>query len=154
VTEEGLFPCGHRKDDGPARPPVKVLLAAWAPLGVPLAPAVVPGPRADEPLYVLGITRIRVRLRGCGRLSGGECQRGTLESRVGIQAGGDCDLGPWSERQVPSPVGANSLAPGWTGAPRLTPLSRGHAHGHPAVSAAGLARLAPLRAVGAGARCS
>jgi transposase len=50
VTEDGLCPCGHRQDHRPDLPPVKVMLSALDPLGLPVATDVVPGQRADDPL--------------------------------------------------------------------------------------------------------
>jgi transposase len=55
VTEDGLFQLGHSKDHRPDLPQVKVLLAAVDPLGLPVATEVVPGQRADDPLYVPAI---------------------------------------------------------------------------------------------------
>jgi transposase len=62
VTEDGLFPFGHSKDPRPDLPQVKVMLAALDPLGLPVATDVVPGPRADDPLYGPAIVRVRERL--------------------------------------------------------------------------------------------
>lgn len=50
VTPEGLFQFGHSKDHRPDLPQVKVMLSPLDPLGLPLATAVVPGQRADDPL--------------------------------------------------------------------------------------------------------
>jgi len=50
VTPEGLFQFGHRQDQRPDLPQVKVMLSTLEPLGLPLATAVVPGQRAADPL--------------------------------------------------------------------------------------------------------
>ena len=52
VTEDGLFQCGHRQDHRPDLPQVKVMISALDPLGLPVATAVVPGQRADDPVYL------------------------------------------------------------------------------------------------------
>ena len=72
VTEDGLFQFGHSKDHRPDLPQVKVMLSALDPLGMPVATDVVPGQRADDPLYVPAIP-------GCGRAwaVGGCCMSGT-----------------------------------------------------------------------------
>jgi transposase len=71
VTEDGLCQFGHRKEHRPDLPQVKVMRAAMDPLGLPVATDVVPGQRADDPLYMPAIVRVRESLgrRGCG-LSG------------------------------------------------------------------------------------
>jgi transposase len=64
VTEDGLFQLGHSKDHRPDLPQVKIMVAALDPLGLPVATDVVPGQRADDPLYIPAITRVR---EGLGR---------------------------------------------------------------------------------------
>jgi transposase len=59
VTEDGLFQFGHSKDHCPDLPQVKVMLSALDPLGMPVATDVVPGQRADDPLYIPAIARVR-----------------------------------------------------------------------------------------------
>jgi hypothetical protein len=71
VRVYGLFQFGHSKDHRPDRPQVKVMLSALAPLGLPVATGVVPGQRADDPLDVPAITRMRARLGRRGLLSVG-----------------------------------------------------------------------------------
>jgi transposase len=59
VTEEGLFQFGHSTDHRPDLPQVKVMLSVLDPLGLPVATDVVPGQRADDPLYLPAIARVR-----------------------------------------------------------------------------------------------
>jgi transposase len=59
VTEDRLFQFGHSKDHRPDLPQVKVMLSVLDPLGLPVATDVVPGQRADDPLYLPAITRVR-----------------------------------------------------------------------------------------------
>ena len=60
VTEDGLFQFGHRKDQRPDLAQVQIMVSALAPLGLPVATDVVPGQRADAPLYSLAIRRGRL----------------------------------------------------------------------------------------------
>src|SRR5262249_44574020 len=49
LSAQGLLQFGHSKDD-PDRPQFKIAAAVLAPLGLPLATAVVPGNSSDDPL--------------------------------------------------------------------------------------------------------
>jgi transposase len=62
VTENGLFQCRHSQDHRPDLLPVKVMLAVLDPLRLPVATDVVPGQRANDPLYLPAITRVRERV--------------------------------------------------------------------------------------------
>ena len=59
VSDEGLFQLGHSKDHRPDLPQVKVMQAVLDPLAMPLATDVVAGGRADDPLYVPCIERVK-----------------------------------------------------------------------------------------------
>jgi transposase len=146
VTEDGLFQFGHSKDHRPDLPQVKVMLSALDPLGLPVATDVMPGQRADDPLYVPAIARVREGLGQRGLLYVGDCKMGALETRAFVQAGGDYYLCPLSELQVPPTVLANYLAPVWTGDQRLTPIHRVQANGQQELIAEGFERLEPLTA--------
>src|SRR6266516_6009712 len=100
VTEDGLFQFGHSKGHRPDRPQVKVMVSSLDPLGLPVATDVVPGQRADDPLYVPAITRVRASLGRRGLLYVGDCKLGALATRAFIQAGGDYYLCPLSEIQL------------------------------------------------------
>src|SRR5205085_12139389 len=62
VTEDGLLQLGHSKDHRPDLGQLKVMLATLDPLGMPLATEVLAGERADDPLYLPAITRVRACL--------------------------------------------------------------------------------------------
>jgi transposase len=151
VTEDGLFQFGHSKDHRPDLPQVKVMLSALDPLGMPVATDVVAGQRADDPLYVPAITRVREGLKRRGLLYVGDCKMGALETRAFLQAGGDYYLCPLSELQVPPTVLAAYLAPVWRGEQALTPIARVQANGEQELIAEGFERLEPLTAVVAAA---
>jgi len=147
VTEDGLFQLGHSKAHRPDLPQVKVMLAALDPLGLPVATDVVPGQRADDPLYVPAITRVRASLARRGLLYVGDCKMGALETRAFLQAGGDYYLCPLSALQVPAEVLEGYVAPVWTEQQRLTRIYRTAANGKRQLVAEGYERLEPLTAV-------
>jgi transposase len=147
VTEDGLCQFGHSKDHRPDLPQVKVMLSALDPLGMPIATDVVPGQRADDPLYIPAMARVREGVGQRGLLYVGDCKMGALETRAFVQAGGDDYLCPLSELQVPPPVLAAYLAPVWTGEHALTPLARVPATGQQELIAEGFERVEPLTAI-------
>ena len=104
VTEDGLFQGGPSQDHRPDLPQVKVRVSALDPLGRPVATDVIPGQRADDPLYLPAIARVRERLGRWGVLYVGEGTMGALETRAGLQAEGDDDVCPLAERQLPPAV--------------------------------------------------
>jgi transposase len=59
VSEAGLLQFGHRKDRRPDLPHVTMMQAVRDPLAMPLATDVVSGARADDPLYLPCIARVR-----------------------------------------------------------------------------------------------
>jgi transposase len=115
VTEDGLCQFGPSKDHPLGLPQVKVMRSALEPLGMPVATDVVPGQRADDPLYVPAIVRVRESLGRRGLLSVGDGKMGALESRAFIQAGGGAYRGPLSAVQRPLNVWEGNLMPIWRG---------------------------------------
>jgi transposase len=101
VTDDGLFQFGHSKDHRPDLPQVKVMLATLDPLGLPIATDVLSGERADDPLYLPAIARVRASVQQRGLLYIGDCKMAALETRAGVQAGGDFYLCPLPQVQVP-----------------------------------------------------
>jgi transposase len=83
VTDGGLLPFGHSKDD-PTRPQIKVLLGSLDPLGMPLSTDVWSGERADDGLYMPVIDRIRAGLRKSGLLFVGDGKMSALDTRSHI----------------------------------------------------------------------
>jgi transposase len=152
VTDAGLFQFGHSKDHRPDLPQVKIMVSALDPLGMPVATDVIPGQRADDPLYLPAIARVRESLGRCGLLYVGDCKMGALETRACIQAEGDYYLCPLSERQLPPTVLAGYLAPVWTGEQGLTKVHRSQQDGLPELIAEGFERLEPVTAEVAGMR--
>jgi transposase len=154
VTEDGLFQFGHSKDHRPDLPQVKIMVSALDPLGMPVATDVVPGQRADDPLYIPAIMRVRESLRRRGLLYVGDCKMGALETRAFIQAGGDYYLCPLSETHLPSAVLAEYLTPVGTGEQPLSLIHRTQAGGPPELIAEGFERVELVPAEVAGHRAS
>jgi len=150
VTEDGLFQFGHSKDHRPDLPQVKVMVSALDPLGMPVATDVVPGQRADDPLYIPAIARVREGLGRRGLLYVGDCKMGALETRAYIQAGGDYYLCPLAEVQLPPAVLAGYLTPVWTGEHALTLIHRQPLGSPPEQIAEGFERLECVTAEVAG----
>lgn len=101
VTEDGLFQFGHSKDHRPDLPQVKVMLGVLDPLGLPVATDVVSGERADDPLYLPSIRRVRASLGQGGLLYVGDVKLGALSTRASLAAAGDFYLCPLSALQMP-----------------------------------------------------
>ncbi len=102
VNEDGLLQLGHSKDHRPDLGQLKVMLATLDPLGLPLVTEVLSGERADDPLYLPAITRVRTCLKRGGLLYVGDVKMGALSTRASIQAAGDFYLCPLSALQVPT----------------------------------------------------
>jgi len=110
VSEDGLLQLGHSKDHRPDLPQLKVMLATLDPLGMPLATEVLSGERADDPLYLPAIARVRASLNTPGLLYVGDCKMAALGTRASIQAAGDYYLCPLSALQVSAEQLARELA--------------------------------------------
>jgi transposase len=110
VSEDGLLQLGHSKDHRPDLGQLKVMLATLDPLGLPLATEVLSGERADDPLYLPAIARVRACLNRVGLLYVGDVKMGALGTRASIQAAGDFYLCPLSALQVPADRLAQQVA--------------------------------------------
>src|SRR5439155_463562 len=110
VSEDGLLQLGHSKDHRPDLPQLKVMLATLDPLGMPMATEVLAGQRADDPLYLPAIDRVRACLKTPGLLYVGDCKMAALETRASIQAAGDYYLCPLSALHMPPERLAQRLA--------------------------------------------
>jgi transposase len=146
VTEDGLFQFGHSKDRRPDLPQLKVMLATLDPLGLPIATDVLSGERADDRLYLPAIARVRASMPQRGLLYIGDCKMGALETRAGVQAGGDFYLCPLSAVQVPPALLDQYLTEARARGPAL-PVERPQADGTIAQIADGYERSQTLKAV-------
>ena len=91
---DGLMQYGHSKDHRPDLPQLKLMAAAALPSGYPLAVDIVPGNRADDPLYLPLIARVRSQLHRSGLLYTGDCKMAALATRADIVAHDDYYLVP------------------------------------------------------------
>jgi transposase len=80
---------GHSKDHRPDLPQLKLMAAAAEPSGHLIASNVVPGQRADDPLYVPLIERVRGILNQTGLLYAGDSKMATLATRAHLASHGD-----------------------------------------------------------------
>jgi transposase len=149
VTPGGLLQFGPSKDHRPDLPQVKVVLATLDPLGLPLVTTVVPGQRADDPLYVPAIREVRRSVGQRGLLYVGDTKMSALETRAFLQQGGDYYLCPLSATQVPPEELDRYLAPVWDQTQPLTAIHAPEAAGEPPL-AEGYEREAALTATVAG----
>jgi transposase len=137
VTEDGLFQFGHSKDHRPDLPQLKVLLATLDPLGMPAALDVLSGERADDPLYLPAIARVRSSLGQRGLLYVGDCKMSSLATRAGVAFHHDYYLCPLSAVQAPPEVIAAHVAAVARGEHVLVPVERTLADGTTVVLADG-----------------
>jgi transposase len=119
VTEEGLLQFGHSKDQRPDLPQLKINVSTLDPLGLPLTATITSGEKADDPLYVPEIDRVRQTLQRRGLLYVGDSKMAALQTRVHVAGGGDYYLCPLPQTQVSAaelqelitPVRAGKLKP-------------------------------------------
>jgi transposase len=102
VNEQGLLQFGHSKDHRPDLGQLKVALACLDPLGMPVATEVLSGEKADDPVYLPIIARVREGISKRGLLYIGDCKIAALQTRANIQFHGDFSVCPLSSVQVPS----------------------------------------------------
>ncbi|MBK8988325.1 MAG: transposase [Chloroflexi bacterium] len=88
-----LFQVGKNKE-GVYEPQFKAMLASLDPLGLLLALDVVPGNRADDPLYVPCYQRVKEMLARNGLLIVGDSKMSAFDTRATIAAGHDHYLTP------------------------------------------------------------
>ncbi len=137
VTDGGLFQFGHSKDYRPDLPQVKVMLAVLDPLGMPLATDVVSGERADDPLSIPCIERVRASLGRHGLLYVGDCKMAARETRALIAAPGDFYLCPLPQVQLAEGELDAALEAVWSGEQALTSVFREGPKGEPQCIAEG-----------------
>ena len=83
---EGLLQFGHSKDHRPDLPQFKIQLSTLDPLGLPLTATITSGEKADDPLYVPEIDRVRQTLGKRGLLYVGDCKMAALDTRLHLAA--------------------------------------------------------------------
>jgi len=93
-TSEGIMEYGYSKDHRPDLPQLKLMGAAAEPSGHLLASNVVSGQKADDPLYIPMLERVRQMIGRTGLLYVGDCKMSALGIRGDIVRNGDYYLMP------------------------------------------------------------
>lgn len=111
MTEEGRFHLGDSKDHCPDLPPVKVMLWALDPLGLPVATQVGSGERADDLRSLPAVEQVRQSLHEQGLLSVGDGTMAALETRAWVQTQQDASLCPLARKHLHEAVLASAVRP-------------------------------------------
>lgn len=130
-----LFRYGRSKDHRPDLAQFKVMLGALDPMGLPMATLVVPGNRADDPLYTPTIQRSRQVIGQGGRLYIGDSKMAALETRAFLQAGGDYYLTALPRKGYARELLHKLLYPVWNRQQPLELIYASTGEGHEAGSA-------------------
>ena len=129
VSEDGLFQWGHSKNKRPDLAQVKIMLATLDPLALPITTEVLSGEKADDPLYVPAIQRVRETLQRKELLYIGDCKMAALATRGYVAAGGDYYLCPLPATQSNISSLVDYLEPVWQGKQKLTSIEYTYANG-------------------------
>jgi transposase len=78
------------------------MLSTLDPLGMPIATEILSGEKADDPLYIPAIERVRSTLKQPGLLYIGDCKMASMGTRTHIVSGGDFYLCPLNAKQTPT----------------------------------------------------
>lgn len=129
VNSEGLFQWGHSKDHRPDLAQVKIMLSTLDPLGMPIATEILPGNKADDPLYIPAINQVRLTLQKSGLLYIGDCKMASIGTRTHIAYGKDFYLCPLSAKQITREEIGQYLQTVWDGEQQLTTIDYDYADG-------------------------
>lgn len=129
VNPEGLFQWGNSKDHRPDLAQVKIMLSTLDPLGMPIAAEIVSGEKADDPLYIPAIERVRSTIKERGLLYIGDCKMASMGTRSNIVMGGDFYLCPLSGKQAPPEKIIEYLEPVWDKKQELRKIDYEYADG-------------------------
>jgi transposase len=94
TTEDGVMQYGYSKDHRPDLPQLKLMAAAAEPSGHLLASDVLAGDKADDPLYLPMVARVRHMVGKSGLLYTGDSKMSALETRADIAVHKDYYLTP------------------------------------------------------------
>lgn len=129
VNPEGLFQWGHSKDHRPDLAQVKIMLSTLDPLGMPIAAEILSGEKADDPLYIPAIERVRSTLHQSGLLYIGDCKMASIATRSHIASGGDFYLCPLNAKQATREQLIEYLQAVWDEQQELTTIDYDYADG-------------------------
>ena len=93
-TEDGVMQHGYSKDHRPDLPQLKLMAVAAEPSGHLLASDVLAGDKADDPLYLPMVARVRRMIGKSGLLYTGDSKMSALETRADIAVHKDYYLMP------------------------------------------------------------
>ena len=108
-----LFQVGRAKN-GHYERQFKLMLGSLDPLGMPLAVDVVPGNKADDPLYSPSYKRIKAFIGGNGKLIVGDSKMSAFEMRATVVQGEDHYLVPLAHEKAEAGLLDELLEP-WSG---------------------------------------
>jgi len=140
VNAEGMFQWGHSKDHRPDLAQVKIMLSTLDPLGMPIATEILSGEKADDPLYIPAIERVRSTIKQSGLLYIGDCKMASIGTRTHMVSGGDFYLCPLNAKQSPREKLIEYLQPVWDGKQELTTIDYDYADGKTRDIASGFER--------------
>jgi|SRR5579883_6437 len=140
VNPEGLFQWGHSKDHRLSLAQVKIMLSTLDPLGMPIATEILSGEKADDPLYIPAIEKVRSTLKKPGLLYIGDCKMSSIKTRTHIVLGGDFYLCPLTAKQISNPELIEYLQPVWDGQQELITINYDYADGETKEIAVGFER--------------
>ena len=129
VNRSGLFRLGHSKDHRPDLAQLKIMLSTLDPLGMPIAAEILSGEKADDPLYIPAIERVRSTLKESGLLYIGDCKMASIATRVHIVRSGDFYLCPLNAKQLSQEQLIEYLQPVWGKNQELTVIDYDYADG-------------------------
>jgi transposase len=99
ADDSGIIQFGHSKDNDNL-PQLKIAAAVLDPLGLPITTIVVPGNKADDPLYVPQMKTVNATFGAGGKTFFGDCKMGSLDTRAYVASTKDWYVCPLSEIQL------------------------------------------------------
>ncbi|WP_292717969.1 MULTISPECIES: hypothetical protein [unclassified Nostoc] len=105
------------------------MLSTLDPLGMPIATEILSGEKADDPLYITAIERVRSILKQSGLLYIGDCKMASMGTITHIVLGGDFYLCPLNAKLAPREQLAEYLQPVWDEKQELTTIDYDYADG-------------------------
>jgi transposase len=105
------------------------MLSTLDPLGMPIATEILSGEKADDPLYIPAIERVRSTIKQSGLLYIGDCKMASIGTRTHIVSGGDFYLCPLNAKQSPREKLIEYLQPVWDIKQELTIINYDYADG-------------------------
>jgi transposase len=123
LDTNGILQFGHSKDNDNL-PQLKIAAAVLDPLGLPITTVVVPGNKADDPLYVPEMEKVNAMFGVGGKTFFGDCKMGALDTRAYVASTKDWYVCPLSEIQLSGEERQALLEPVFRGTQKLTPVHR------------------------------